>query len=93
MIMLDVKRKDRVSNTIIYTMTNTEPLVHCVTKRRLVSLGHVLRLPEEETARRYAPYIPSHGKRIPERPRTSYLAYIQCVIVYDENEMASRRDS
>ena len=47
-IMLDVKRKDRVSNTIIYTMTNTEPLVHCVRKRQLGFLGHILRLPEEE---------------------------------------------
>ena len=68
-IMLDIKRKDR-------NMTNIEPLVHCVRKRQLGFLGHILQLPEEEPARRYALYIPSHGKRRPGRPHTSYLAYI-----------------
>ena len=52
-IMLYIKRKDRVSNTIIHAMTNTKPLVHCVRKRQLGFLGHIFRLPEEEPARRY----------------------------------------
>ena len=34
-IMLGIKRKDHVSNTFIYTLTNTESLVHCVRKRHL----------------------------------------------------------
>ena len=89
-IILDVKRKDCVSNTIIiYTMNNTEPLVHCVIKRQLSFLGHILRLPEEEPVGRYALYIPSHGKRRHGRPRTSYLAYIQRVLGYNENEMTA----
>ena len=88
-IILDVKRKDCVSNIIIYTMTNTEPFVHSMKKCQLDFLGHILRLSDEEPARRYALYIPSHGKRRPGRPRTSYLAYIQRVLGYDKDEMAA----
>ena len=76
-VMLNIKRRDHVSNTIIYSMTDTQPLVHCVRKRQLSFLGHVLRLPEEEPVRRYALYIPPHGKRRPGRPRTSYQSYIK----------------
>ena len=54
-VMLNIKRRDHVSNSIIYSMTDTQPLVHCVRKRQLSFLGHVLRLPEEEPVRRYAP--------------------------------------
>ena len=83
-IMLDIKRKDCISNTILYSTTNTEPLIHHVRHRQLSFLGHILRLPEEEPVRRYALYIPPHGKRRPGRPRTSYLAYIQRVLGYDK---------
>ena len=48
-IMLNIKRKDHVPNTMIYSMTNTEPLIHCVRNRQLRFLGYILRLPEEET--------------------------------------------
>ena len=50
--------------------------------------GLILRLPEEkEPAIRYALYIPSRGKRRTGRLRTSYLAYSQHKLGYDENEM------
>ena len=61
--MLDIKLKDRVSNTIIHAMNNTKPLVHCVRKCQLGFLGHILELHKEEPARRYALYVPYHGKR------------------------------
>lgn len=83
-IMLNIKRIDHVPNSSIYVMTNTEPLIHCVRMRQLRFLGHILRLPEEEPARRYALYVPTHGKRRPGRPRTSYFSYIQRVLGYDE---------
>ena len=35
MIMLDIKRKNCLLNTIIYTLTNTEPLVYRVRKHQL----------------------------------------------------------
>ena len=85
-IMLDIKRKDCVSNTIIYTITNTEPLVHCVASARFsgVFIFFVFQrnnLPEGMF------YVPSHGKRKPGRPRTSYLAYIQRLFGYNEDEL------
>ena len=83
-IMLNMKRKDHVPNTMIYSMTNTEPLIHHVRNRQLRFLVHILRLPEEEPASRYALYIPPHGNRRPGRPRTSYLAYIQRLLGYEE---------
>ena len=83
---MNVKRKYRVSNTIIYTMTNAEPLIHCVRKRQRGFLGYILRLPEEEPARRYTYiYIAFYGTKRPGR--TFYLAYIQHVLGCDENEM------
>ena len=86
-IMLGIKRQDHVSNTDVYCMTNTQPLIHQVRKRQLSFLGHILRLPEDEPVRTYALYIPPHGKRRPGRPRTSYLSYIQHVLGYTEDEM------
>jgi len=76
-IMLNIKRLDRVPNADIYAMTNTTPLIHQARSRQLGFLGHILRMPEDEPVRRYALYVPSHGKRKPGRQRTSYLAYIQ----------------
>ena len=75
-IMLNIKRKDYVPNTMIFSMTNTEPLIHHVQNRQLRFPGHILRLPEEEPASRYALYIPPHGNRKPGRPHTFYLSYI-----------------
>ena len=86
-IMLNIKRKDHVPNTMIYSMTNTESLIHHVRNRQLRFLGHILSLPEEEPASRYALYIPSHGNRRPGRPRTSYLAYIQRLLGYEEGSI------
>ena len=51
-VMLNIKRRDHVSTSIIYSMTDTQPLVHCVRKRQLSFLGHVLRLPEEEPVKK-----------------------------------------
>ena len=51
-IMLNIKRKDHVPNTMIYTMTNIEPLIHHVGNRQLRFLGYILHIPEEEPASR-----------------------------------------
>ena len=69
---------------MIYSMTNTEPLIHHVRNRQLRFLGHILRLPDEKPASRYARYILPHGNRGPGRPHTSYLAYIQRLLGYEE---------
>jgi exonuclease III len=83
-IMLNIKRKDHVPNTSVYAMTETKPLIHSVRNLQLRFLGHILRMPEDEPARKYALYLPPHGKRRPGRPRTTYLTYIQRVLGYDE---------
>ena len=44
-------------------------------------------LPEEEPASRNALYIPPHGNRRPGRPCTSYLAYIQRLLGYEEGSI------
>ena len=74
-------------NTITYTLTKTEALIHCVRKRLLGFLVHLLCLPKEEPARKYAFYIPSHDKRRPGHPRTSYFAYNQRVLEYDKDDL------
>ena len=64
------------------TITNISYKARC----QLGFLGHILLLSVEEPARSYALYIPSHGKKESGRPWISYLAYIQGVLGYDENE-------
>ena len=86
-IMLNVKQKDHVPNTMIYSMTNTKPLIHHVRNRQLRFLGNILRLPDEEPACRYALYIPPNGNRRPGRSRTSSLAYIQRLLGYEEGSI------
>ena len=76
-IMLNMKRNDRVSNTIIHAITSAKPLVQCVRKPLLGFFGHALRLPKVGLARKCALYMPSHGKRRPGRSRKSHLANIQ----------------
>ena len=76
-VMLNIKRIDHVLKTTVYSMTNTVPLIHLVRHRQLKFLGHILRMSEEEPARKYALYIPTIGKRRPGRRRTSYLTYVQ----------------
>ena len=77
-IMLNIKRVDRVPNTTIYNLTETTPLVVRARIRQLKFIGHILRLPNDELAKEYALYVPSHGKRKPWRQRTLFPKYIQC---------------
>ena len=88
-IMLGIKQQDCISNIAIHSMTNTEPLVSYVRKHQQGFLKHILGLPEEEPVRRYAFYVPPHGKRKPNRPRTSHITYIQQVLGYHEVEISA----
>ena len=55
---------------------------------KLGFLGHILRFPEEEPVRGRDFYVESHGKRKPDRPRTSYITYIQRVLEYHEADIS-----
>ena len=90
-VMLNVKRTDHVLNTIVYSMTNTVPLIHLVRQCHLKFLGHILRMSKEEPARSYALYIPTIGKRRPGRPRTSYLNYVQRLLGDNEGAMQEQQ--
>ena len=67
-IILIITRTDHVPNATINAMAGSEPLIHCVRSRQLRFLGHILHLPPEEPARRYALYIPQQGRRPDARP-------------------------
>ena len=54
--MFNIKRIDRVSNSRIYDLTQTAPLVENVRTRQLRFLGHVLRMPDGEPCKEYALY-------------------------------------
>ena len=47
-----LNEKDHVSTSAVYSIINTEPLVHHWRKRQLSFRGHILRLPEEEPVNR-----------------------------------------
>jgi hypothetical protein len=79
-IMLNIKRLDKIPNSTIYNLTDTEPLIVQVRTRQLKFLGHILRLPDTEPVKEYALYIPPYGKRKQGRPRTLFLQYIQCLL-------------
>ena len=89
--MLGIKRMDHVPNTTIYDMTKSEPLITRVKRRQLRFLGHILRLPDEEPAKKYATYAPTHGRRRPGRPSTSYLKYIQRLLGDNEGMFQERQ--
>ena len=78
--MLNIKRVDRVPNTTIYNLTETTPLIVRARIRQLKFIGHILRLPNDELAKEYALYVPSHGKRKPGRQQTLFPKYIQCLM-------------
>ena len=88
-IMLEIKRQNCISNNAIYSMTDTEPLVYYVKKRRLGFVEHNLRLPEEEPATWYAFYVPPHGKWTPGRPHTSYITYLQRLLGYHDVDISA----
>ncbi|XP_078586049.1 uncharacterized protein LOC144867902 [Branchiostoma floridae x Branchiostoma japonicum] len=79
--------KNRVSNSEIYRVTNTQPLICKVRQRQLRFIGHALRMPLEEPLRTYALYVPSHGKRRPGRKKTNYLTYIQNLLGDAEGDL------
>ena len=87
-LMLNIKCIDHVLNTIVYSMTNTVPLIHLVRHRQL---GHILRMSKDEPARRYALYIPTIGKRRPGRPRTLYFNYVQRLLGDNEGAMQEQQ--
>jgi hypothetical protein len=79
-IMLNIKRVDRISNSIVYSLTDAAPLILRVRARQLKFLGHILRLPDTEPVKEYAMYVPTHGRRKPGRPRTLFPKYIQQLV-------------
>ena len=79
------KRLDCVRNAQIYEVTNTMPLINTVRQRQLRFLGNILRMPEDESCRRYALYVPIHGRRKPGRQMTSYMSYVQNLLGDTEN--------
>ena len=83
--MLNIKRIDSVSNATVHDLTQAAPLVENVRTRQLRILGHVLRLPDDESCKEYALYIPTHGKRKPGRQRTLFLTYIQHLLAATDN--------
>ena len=84
-IMLNIKRIDSVSNATVHDLTQAAPLVENVRTRQLRILGHVLRLPDDESCKEYALHIPTHGKRKPGRQRTLFLTYIQHLLGATDN--------
>ena len=75
--MVNIKRVDRIPNETICKLSGTSPLIERVRAHQLKFLGHILRLPDNEPAKEYALYIPTHGKRKPGRQRLLYLQYVQ----------------
>ena len=75
-VMLNIKCIDHVLNTTVFSMTNSEPLIHLVRHRQLKFIGHILRMSKEEPARRYALYIQTIGKK--ETWSTTYFIPYLC---------------
>ncbi|XP_078663489.1 uncharacterized protein LOC144906780 [Branchiostoma floridae x Branchiostoma belcheri] len=90
-IMLNIKRRDRVTNDGIYNLTKTSPLIQHVRRRQLNFLGHILRMPEDEPVRLYALYVPSHGRRRRGRHPTSYFKYVQRLLGDEHNQLTEKQ--
>ena len=62
-----LQRLDRMSNAVIYDLTQNALLVENVGTHHLRFLGDVNGMPEDEPCKEYALYIPPHGKRKPRK--------------------------
>ena len=56
-VKVNEHRKNRPSNTTIYKLTETAPLVVQARTRQLKLMDRILRLPDDETAKEYALYV------------------------------------
>ena len=59
---------------------------HCKGTPTALSRTHP-RMPEDRPCRRYALYVPTHGRRRPGRQRTSYMSYNQKLLGDTENDL------
>ena len=79
-IMLNIKRLDCVSNARVYEMTNTQPLINTARHRQL-----------DEPCKRYALYVPTHGRRRPGRRRTCYLNILHSEAARGHRKLSASR--
>jgi len=90
--ILGIKRIARVRNEAIYEQSKMAPVTRLVRARQLRYLGHVLRLNDNEPAKIFALYTPSHSKRKRGRPKQSFINYAASLIS-DEPKHHTRRRS
>ena len=92
-IVLNIKQLDCVSNERILSYdkhpctTHAQPLINSERQRQLRFFGHILRMPDEESCRRYTLYVPNHGRSRPGWQKTSCLSYLQKLIGDSENDL------
>ena len=72
-IILGVKKLDKVPNAITYENSGEKPMILSVRERQLRHLGHILRLNDNEPAKKFALYEAAHGSRRQERPKLNFV--------------------
>ena len=93
--ILNIKRLDKIPNTVILSTVGKDNLMQTVIQRQLRWLGHTLRLPSSSLVNQYALYQPLHGKRERGRPRLHYKGYIEKLThlaAHELRETATDRD-
>ena len=75
-ISLNIRYPKTISTEKLYTLTQEIPLSDRIRKRRLVLLGHILRLHPETPAQRALQYYMTSQKRRVGRPNTTWIDII-----------------
>ena len=75
-LSLNIRYPKTISTEKLYTLTQEIPLSDRIRKRRLVLLGHILRLHQETPAQRALQYFMTPHKRRVGRPNTTWIDVI-----------------
>ena len=75
-LSLNIRYPKTISTKKLYTLTQEIPLSDRIRKRRLVLLGHILRLHQETPAQRALQYFMTPHKRRVGRPNTTWIDVI-----------------
>ena len=82
MIMLDIRRLDKVPNVDVLARVNQRELINAAYKRQLQWLGQALNRDADEPSRIFALYepAPSHGSARPGRRPTTFYEHIASIL-------------
>ena len=68
-------------------MTNTQPPINAARQRQFCFLGHILRIPEDDSCKGYALFVPTHAEENDGGGQAIYISYVQKLLGDSEKDL------